>query len=55
MNKAALMLLVLVNSFRNYFPHTHTFSEDTTPRLQERMFKKMGVHAYDTKDEEGGE
>ena len=51
MNKAALKLLV-VNGFPNYFPHAHTFSEDT---MVARIFKKMGVHAYDTKDEEGGE
>jgi glycoprotein-N-acetylgalactosamine 3-beta-galactosyltransferase len=51
MNKAALKLLV-VNGFPNYFPHAHTFSEDT---MVARIFKKMDVYPYDTKDEEGGE
>jgi glycoprotein-N-acetylgalactosamine 3-beta-galactosyltransferase len=51
MNKAALKLLV-VEGFPNYFPHMHTFSEDT---MVARIFRKFGVYPYDTKDENGGE
>mmetsp|Transcript_3485 Transcript_3485/g.7914 ORF Transcript_3485/g.7914 Transcript_3485/m.7914 type:complete len:884 (-) Transcript_3485:35-2686(-) len=51
MNKAALKTLV-VNGFPNYFPHMHTFSEDT---MVARVFRKMGVYPYDTKDDHGGE
>eukprot|EP00934_Nitzschia_sp_Nitz4_P007586 Nitzschia sp. Nitz4//scaffold3_size479765//456684//459593//NITZ4_000191-RA/size479765-augustus-gene-1.631-mRNA-1//-1//CDS//3329551031//7576//frame0 len=51
MNKAALKLLV-TEGFPNYFPHAHTFSEDT---MVARLFRKMGVLAYDTKDDEGSE
>ena len=51
MNKAALKALV-VDGFPKYFPHAHTFSEDT---MVARIFKKMDVFPYDTKDEDGGE
>jgi glycoprotein-N-acetylgalactosamine 3-beta-galactosyltransferase len=51
MNKAALKALV-VNGLPNYFPHAHTFSEDT--RVAE-IFKKMGIFPYETKDEAGEE
>jgi hypothetical protein len=51
LNKAALKALV-VNGLPNYFPHAHTFSEDT---MIARIFKKMGIVPYDTKDEAGGE
>eukprot|EP00980_Cylindrotheca_fusiformis_P005589 scaffold1184_cov132-Cylindrotheca_fusiformis.AAC.10 len=51
MNKAALKRLV-VDGFPNYFPHMHTFSEDT---MVARVFRKMDVLPYDTKDEDGGE
>jgi hypothetical protein len=51
MNKAALKLLV-TDGLENYFPHAHTFSEDT---MVARIFKKYGVFPYDTKDEAGGE
>jgi glycoprotein-N-acetylgalactosamine 3-beta-galactosyltransferase len=51
MNKAAFKLLV-TEGFPNYFPHAHTFSEDT---MVAKLFRKMGVLAYDTKDEDGGE
>ena len=51
MNKAALKALV-VDGFPNYFPHAHTFSEDT---MVAKVFRKMGVYPYETKDENGGE
>lgn len=51
MNKAALKTLV-VKGFPNYFPHAHTFSEDT---MAARVFRKFGVFPYDTKDENGSE
>jgi len=51
MNKAALKLLV-TEGFPNYFPHAHTFSEDT---MVAKIFKKFRVFPYDTKDEDGGE
>jgi glycoprotein-N-acetylgalactosamine 3-beta-galactosyltransferase len=51
MNKAALKSLV-VDGFPNYFPHAHTFSEDT---MVAKVFRHMGVYPYDTKDENGGE
>jgi glycoprotein-N-acetylgalactosamine 3-beta-galactosyltransferase len=51
LNKAALKALV-VNGIPNYFPHAHTFSEDT---IIAKIFKKMGILPYDTKDEAGGE
>ena len=51
LNKAALKALV-VNGLPNYFPHAHTFSEDT---MVARIFKKMGIVPYDTKDDAGGE
>lgn len=51
MNKAALKLLV-TEGFPNYFPHAHTFSEDT---MVAKIFRKLGVLPYDTKDEDGGE
>jgi glycoprotein-N-acetylgalactosamine 3-beta-galactosyltransferase len=51
MNKAALKLLV-TEGFPNYFPHAHTFSEDT---MVAKIFRKLGVVPYDTKDEDGGE
>lgn len=51
MNKAAFKLLV-TEGFPNYFPHAHTFSEDT---MVAKLLRKFDVHPYDTKDEEGGE
>lgn len=51
MNKAALKLLV-TEGLENYFPHAHTFSEDT---MSARIFRKYDVFPYDTKDENGGE
>jgi hypothetical protein len=51
MNKAALKLLV-VEGLPNYFPHAHTFSEDT---MIAKIFRKFGVLPYDTKDDDGGE
>ena len=51
LNKAALKILV-VHGLPNYFPHAHTFSEDT---MVARVFRKFGVLAYDTKDENGSE
>jgi glycoprotein-N-acetylgalactosamine 3-beta-galactosyltransferase len=51
MNKAALKALV-VNGLPNYFPHAHTFSEDTRVAA---IFKKMGILPYETKDEAGEE
>ncbi|KAG7351183.1 hypothetical protein IV203_010543 [Nitzschia inconspicua] len=51
MNKAALKLLV-TEGFVNYFPHAHTFSEDT---MVAKVLRKMGVLPYDTKDDDGGE
>lgn len=51
MNKAALKALV-VDGFPNYFPHAHTFSEDT---MVAKVFRKMGVYPYETKDENGSE
>lgn len=51
MNKAAFKLLV-TEGFPNYFPHAHTFSEDT---MVAKIFRKMGVFVYDTKDDDGGE
>jgi glycoprotein-N-acetylgalactosamine 3-beta-galactosyltransferase len=51
MNKAALKLLV-VEGFPNYFPHAHTFAEDT---MVAKLFRKLGVLPYDTKDHDGGE
>ena len=51
MNKAALKALV-VNGFPNYFPHAHTFSEDT---MVAKVFRKLGVYPYETKDENGSE
>lgn len=50
-NKAALKALV-VNGLPNYFPHAHTFSEDTRVAA---IFKKMGILPYETKDEAGEE
>lgn len=50
-NKAALKTLV-VKGFATYFPHLHTFSEDT---MVARTFKKYGVVPYETKDENGSE
>lgn len=50
-NKAALKLLV-VEGFPKYFPHAHTFSEDT---MVARVLAKFGVFPYETKDEFGGE
>ena len=51
MNKAAFKLL-MVEGIPNYFPHTVTFAEDL---MVARIFRKMKVYPYDTKDEEGGE
>ena len=51
MNKAALKLLV-TEGFPNYFPHAHTFSEDT---MVAKILRKFGVVPYDTKDDDGGE
>lgn len=51
MNKAALKLLV-TEGFPNYFPHLHTFSEDT---MVAKVLRKFGVLPYDTKDDDGGE
>jgi len=51
MNKAALKTLV-VNGFADYFPHAHTFSEDT---MVAKIFRKYGILPYDTKDADGGE
>lgn len=50
-NKAALKTMV-VKGFPEYFPHAHTFSEDT---MTAKIFKKFGVLPYETKDEEGSE
>lgn len=50
-NKAALKTLV-VKGFPTYFPHGHTFSEDT---MVARTFKKFGILPYETKDETGAE
>ncbi|KAG7362007.1 hypothetical protein IV203_025673 [Nitzschia inconspicua] len=51
MNKAALKLLV-TEGLDNYFPHAHTFSEDT---MVSKILQKLDVLPYDTKDEDGGE
>lgn len=51
LNKAALKLLV-TEGFPNYFPHAHTFSEDT---MMARIFRKMQVFPYDTQDENHSE
>jgi glycoprotein-N-acetylgalactosamine 3-beta-galactosyltransferase len=51
MNKAALKTLV-VDGFPKYFPHMHTFSEDT---MVARIFRNFDVYPYETKDEVGGE
>jgi glycoprotein-N-acetylgalactosamine 3-beta-galactosyltransferase len=50
-NKAALKTMV-VKGFPEYFPHAHTFSEDT---MTAKIFKKFGVLPYETKDDEGSE
>ena len=50
-NKAALKVLV-VDGFMKFFPHAHTFSEDT---MVARIFRHFGVFPYETKDEAGGE
>ena len=50
-NKAALKSMV-VKGLPLYFPHAHTFSEDT---MTAKIFKKFGVLPYDTKDDEGSE
>jgi len=50
-NKAALKVLV-VEGFTKFFPHAHTFSEDT---IVARIFRQFGVYPYETKDEAGGE
>lgn len=51
MNKASLKLLV-TEAFPNYFPHAHTFSEDT---MVAKLLRKFDVFPYDTKDDAGGE
>lgn len=51
MNKASLKLLV-TEAFPNYFPHAHTFSEDT---MVAKLLRKFDVYPYDTKDDLGGE
>lgn len=51
LNKAAVKTLV-VHGFPKFMPHAHTFSEDT---MVARVLRKLGVHAYDTKDDQGGE
>lgn len=51
LNKAALKALV-VNGLPNYFPNNVTFADDW---MLGRLFQKMGIFAYDTKDENGGE
>ncbi|CAB9500618.1 acetylgalactosamine 3-beta-galactosyltransferase 1 [Seminavis robusta] len=51
MNKASLKLLV-TEAFPNYFPHAHTFSEDT---MVAKLLRKLNVFPYDTKDDNGGE
>lgn len=51
LNKAALKTLV-AHGLPKYFPHAHTFSEDT---MVARVFRNFGVLAYDTKDENGSE
>ena len=51
MNKASLKLLV-TEGFPNYWPHAHTFSEDT---MVAKLLRKFDVFPYDTKDENGGE
>jgi glycoprotein-N-acetylgalactosamine 3-beta-galactosyltransferase len=50
-NQAALKTLVTLG-FQQYFPHAHTFSEDT---MVARIFKKYGIVPYETKDEYGSE
>ena len=50
-NKAALKSMV-VKGLPLYFPHAHTFSEDT---MTAKIFKKFGVLPYETKDDEGSE
>jgi glycoprotein-N-acetylgalactosamine 3-beta-galactosyltransferase len=50
-NKAALKTLVL-KAFPEYFPHAHTFSEDT---MVARVLRNYGIYPYETKDEFGGE
>lgn len=50
-NKASLKTLVVLG-FQQYFPHAHTFSEDT---MVARILKKYGVLPYETKDEYGAE
>uniref|UniRef100_A0A7S3DQ95 Hexosyltransferase n=1 Tax=Entomoneis paludosa TaxID=265537 RepID=A0A7S3DQ95_9STRA len=50
-NKAALKTLV-VDGIPTHRPHAKTFSEDT---MVARLFKKYGIEAYETKDENGGE
>jgi len=51
MNKAALKTLV-VKGLPKFFPHRHTFSEDT---MVAKVFREFGVYPYETKDENGGE
>jgi glycoprotein-N-acetylgalactosamine 3-beta-galactosyltransferase len=51
MNKASLKLLV-TEGFPNYWPHAHTFSEDT---MVAKELRKFDVYPYDTKDDKGGE
>jgi len=51
MNKAALKTLV-VDGFPKYFPHMHTFSEDT---MTARIFRKFNIFPYETKDNAGSE
>jgi len=51
LNKAALKTLV-VDAMPSCMPHLHTFSEDVQVA---RCLRKMGVPAYDTKDEAGAE
>ena len=49
--QASLKALV-VDSMPNCMPHKHDFSEDV---LVARCLRKLGILAYDTKDEAGGE
>lgn len=49
-NKAALK--ALVTSFPTCFPNLKTFSEDT---MVATCFRKQGIYAYETRDDNGGE
>jgi len=51
LNKAALKMLVL-EGIPNHFTDAQTFTEDV---MISKVFAKLGVHPYDTRDEFGGE